>query len=182
MPSKEWLAEHTKVQAYLDDDLSTKLQAWMKEKNITQLSQAVVTILKHYLDDHPPSEVSHQLLVEEVETLKEEMNYIKTCLLEAGAKSLAPKIPENVVIFPSEPIEIDQTDEEKETGLTKTELCSRIGLTPYQADKAAKEQQLSTNDYLLKITGWKPGEGKRPKYYPANETIESKKTYEQFSN
>ena len=47
-----------------------------------------------------------------------------------------------------------------------TQLCDRIKLTTYQTDKAASEQELSTNDYLLKITGWKVGEGKRPKYYP----------------
>jgi hypothetical protein len=35
MPTKEWLEQHTKVQAYLDADLSAKLTAWMKEKNIT---------------------------------------------------------------------------------------------------------------------------------------------------
>ena len=96
------------------------------------------------------------------------MKYLKTCLLEAGAKSLGPKIPDKVVIFPSEPMDIDYTDDEAKTGLTKTKLCGRIGLTTYQVDKAASEQQLSTNDYLLKITNWKVGEGKRPKYYPIN--------------
>ena len=166
MPTKEWLEDHTKVQAYLDKNLSSKLEAWMKEKNISQLSQGVIAILKHYLDDHPPSEVSHQLLVDEVKNLKEEINYIKTCLLEAGAKTLGPKIPENVVVFPTEPIEIEHTQDEIESGLTKTQLCNRIGLTIYQADKAASEQELSVNDYLLKITGWKVGKGKRPKYYP----------------
>ena len=63
----------------------------MKEKNITQLSQGVIAILKHYLDDHPPDQVSHQLLVEEVKTLKEEMKSLKTCLMEAGAKSFSTK-------------------------------------------------------------------------------------------
>ena len=169
MPTEQWLKQHTKVQAYLDKELSTKLEAWMKEKNITQLSQGVIAILKHYLDDHPPSQVSHQLLVDEVKNLKEEIQYIKTCLLEAGAKSLGPKIPSQVIVFPTEPIRIDHTDDEAETGLTKTELCSRIKLTTYQADKAASEQELSTNDYLLKITGWKVGEGKRPKYYPIDQ-------------
>lgn len=171
MPTKQWLAEHTKIQAFLDEELAAKLEAWMKEKNISQLSQAVVAILKHYLDDHPPSEVSHQVLVEEVKTLKEEMAYVKTCLLEAGAKSLAPKIPDEVIVFPSEPMDIEYTQEEATAGLTKTQLCERIGLTPYQTDKAAKEQELTTNDYLLKITGWEPGEGKRPKYYPAQKNV-----------
>ena len=55
MLTEQWLKQHTKVQAYLDEDLSTKLEAWMKEKNITQLSQGVIAILKHYLDDHAPS-------------------------------------------------------------------------------------------------------------------------------
>ena len=126
----------------------------------------MIAILKHYLDDHPPSQVSHQLLVDEVKNLKEEIKYIKTCLLEAGAKSLGPKIPSQVIVFPTESIEIDHTDDEAKTGLTKTQLCDRIRLTTYQTDKAASEQELSTNDYLLKITGWKVGEGKRPKYYP----------------
>ncbi len=82
MPTEQWLKQHTKVQAYLDEDLSTKLEAWMKEKNITQLSQGVIAILKHYLDDHPPSQVSHQLLVDEVKNLKEEMKSLKTCLMD----------------------------------------------------------------------------------------------------
>ena len=137
-----------------------------ERKNITQLSQGVIAILKHYLDNHPPSEVPHQLLVNKVKNFKEEIKYIKTCLLEAGAKSLGPKIPSQVIVFPTEPIEIDHTLDEAKTGLTKTQLCDRIKLTTYQADKATSEQELSTNDYLLKITGWKVGEGKRPKYYP----------------
>ena len=45
MPTEQWLKEHTKVQTYLDQHLSTKLEAWMKEKNITQLSQGVIAIL-----------------------------------------------------------------------------------------------------------------------------------------
>ena len=118
----------------------------------------MIAILKHYLDDHPPSQVSHQLLVDEVKNLKEEIKYIKICLLEAGAKSLGPKIPDKVIVFPNEPMEIDHTSDEAETGLTT-----------YQTDKAASEQELSTNDYLLKITSWKVGEGKRPKYYPVTQ-------------
>jgi hypothetical protein len=49
--------------------------------------------------------------------------------------------------------------------LTKSELCDRVGLTIYQAEKAAKEQGMNVNDYLFKVTGWKPSEGKRPRYY-----------------
>lgn len=62
--------------------------------------------------------------------------------------------------------EIEYT--EVEAGPTKSELCDRLNLTIYQAEKAAKEQGINVNDYLLKITNWKPSEGKRPKYYPAN--------------
>jgi len=166
MPTKEWLEQHTKIQAYLDADLSAKLTAWMKEKNISQLSQAVVVILEHYLNDNPPSEISSQLLMEEMETLKKELALIKTSLIEAGAKSLAPKMTSEVVIVPTQRIEIQYTEQEVQGGLTKGELCERIGLTIYQAEKAAKEQGMNGNDYLLKVTGWKPSEGKRPRYYP----------------
>lgn len=166
MPTKEWLEQHTKVQAYLDADLSAKLNAWMQEKNITQISSAVVVILEHYLNDNPPSEILSQVLLDEVETLKKEVAIIKASLVEAGAKSLAPKMTSEVVIFPTERIEIQYTEQEAQDGLTKSELCDRIGLTIYQADKAAKEQGMNVNDYLLKVTGWKPSEGKRPRYYP----------------
>jgi hypothetical protein len=169
MPTKEWLEQHTKVQSYLDSELSTKLSAWMKEKNITQISQAVVVILEHYLNDNPPSEISSQLLMEEMETLKKELALIKTSLIEAGAKALGPKMTSEVVIVPTQRIEIQYTEQEVQGGLTKGELCERIGLTIYQAEKAAKEQGMNGNDYLLKITGCKVGEGKRPKYYPIQE-------------
>lgn len=42
MPTKEWLDQHTKVQAYLDDELAGKLSTSMKGHNIEQFSQAVV--------------------------------------------------------------------------------------------------------------------------------------------
>jgi hypothetical protein len=168
MPTKEWLKQHTKVQAYLDADLSAKLTAWMKEKNISQLSMAVVAILEHYLNDRPPSEISSQVLFDELEAVKKEVAIIKASLVEAGAKSLAPKMTSEVVIFPTERIEILYTEQEAQDGLTKSELCDRLGLTIYQADKAAKEQGTNVNDYLLKVTDWKPSEGKRPRYYPIN--------------
>ncbi|GFE72192.1 hypothetical protein [Chroococcus sp. FPU101] len=169
MPTKEWLEQHTKIQAYLNADLSAKLTAWMKEKNITQLSSAVVVILEHYLNDRPPSEISSQVLFDEVETLKKEVALIKASLVEAGAKSLAPKMTSEVVIFPTERMNIQYTEKEAQDGLTKSELCDRLNLTIYQVDKAAKEQGIAINDYLLKITGWKVGEGKRPKYYPTKD-------------
>jgi len=104
--------------------------------------------------------------MEEMETLKKELALIKTSLIEAGAKSLAPKMTSEVVIFPIQRIEIQYTEQEVQGGLTKGELCDRLGLTIYQAEKAAKEQGMNVNDYLLKVTGWKPSEGKRPRYYP----------------
>lgn len=70
-----------------------------------------------------------------------------------------------VVIFPTERIEIQYTEQEAQDGLTKSELCDCIGLTIYQAEKAAKEQGMSGNDYLFKVTGWKASSGKRPRYY-----------------
>ena len=45
MPTKEWLNQHQKVAAYLKPELFERLSVWMKEKNITQISQAVVVIL-----------------------------------------------------------------------------------------------------------------------------------------
>jgi replication fork clamp-binding protein CrfC len=166
MPTKEWLEQHTKVQAYLDADLSAKLTAWMKEKNISQLSQAVVAILEHYLNDRPPSEISSQVLFDELEAVKKEVALIKASLIEAGSKSLAPKMTSEVVIFPTERMEIQYTEKEAQDGLTKSELCDRLGLTIYQAEKASKEQEMSGNDYLFKVTGWKASSGKRPRYYP----------------
>jgi hypothetical protein len=65
-------------------------------------------------------------------------------------------------------MEIPYTDQEAQDGLTKSELCDRLGLTIYQADKAAKEQGMNVNDYLFKVSGWKPSEGKRPRYYPTS--------------
>ena len=32
MPTEQCLKQYTKVQAYLDEDLLTKLEAWIKEK------------------------------------------------------------------------------------------------------------------------------------------------------
>ena len=168
MPTKEWLDQHQKVAAYLKPELFERLDVWMKEKNITQISQAVVVILEHYLNDHPPSEISSELLKEDIETLKKEVALIKTSLVEAGAKSLAPKMKSEVVIAPTERMEIEYTEEETTKGLTKSQLCSRIGLTIYQVTKAAQDQGMSDNDYLLKITGWQAGEGKRPRYYPSD--------------
>ena len=170
MPTKEWLEQHNKIQAYLHNELFTKLNVWMKEKNINQVSQAVVAILEHYLNNNPPSEISSQLLMEEVETLKKEVALIKASLLEAGAKLLAPKIPSEIVIAPTERIDIEFTEKDAEEDLTKSKLCEHIGLTIYQAEKAAKDQKMLVNDYLFKITGWLPGKGKRPKYYPTQDS------------
>ena len=169
MPTKEWLEQHQKVAAYLKPELFEQLSIWMKEKNISQISQAVVIILEHYLNDHPPSEISSELLREDVESLKKEVALIKASLVEAGAKSLAPKMKSEVVIAPNEQMKIEYTEQEATEGLTKSELCSRIGLTIYQASKAAQDQEMSDNDYLFKITGWQAGEGKRPRYYLDNQ-------------
>ena len=48
MPTKEWLEQHQKVAAYLKPELFEQLSVWMKEKNNSQISQAVVIILEHY--------------------------------------------------------------------------------------------------------------------------------------
>ncbi|PSB00905.1 hypothetical protein [Merismopedia glauca] len=170
MPTKEWLQQHTKVQAYLDDELAAKLSSWMKAQNIEQFSQAVVVILEHYLNDRPPSTISSQVLFDEVESLKREVDSIKTLLVEAGAKALSPKMPAEIAIAPTKRVDIEYTEAEAQAGLTKTQLCDRLNLTLHQAEKAAKEQKMTINDYLLKVTGWKPSEGKRPRYYPSKES------------
>ena len=169
MPTEEWLKKHQKVQAYLDPDLYRQLENWMKQKNINQVSQAVIAILEHYLNDTPPSDISSQFLVDEVEELKKEVEFIKASLMEAGAKSLAPKMTTPPVIAPTERVEFDYTQEEAKEGITKSELSKRIGLTIYQAAKAAEEQGLSETEYLFKVTGFQPGDGKRPRYYPADQ-------------
>jgi hypothetical protein len=90
-----------------------------------------VAILEHYLNDRPPSEISSQVLFDEVETLKKEVAIIKAFLVEAGAKSLAPKMTISDVIFPSQRMESQYTEKEAQDGLTKSELCDHLGLTIY---------------------------------------------------
>ena len=168
MPTKEWLEQHEKVAAYLKPELFERLSVWMEEKNISQISQAIVVILEHYLNDHPTSEISSELLREDVELLKKEICLIKACLVEAEAKSLAPKMQSEIVIAPAERMKIEYTEEKARKELTKSELCNQIGLTIYQANKVAQDQGISDNDYLLKVTGWQAGEVKRPRYYPTD--------------
>lgn len=85
-------------------------------------------------------------------------------------------MPVEIAIAPTKRVDIEYTEVEAQAGLTKTQLCdcawrsargNRLNLTLRQAEKAAKEQKMTINDYLFKVTGWKASEGKRPRYYPA---------------
>ena len=176
MPSKEWLSQHSKVAAYLKPELYELLQDWKNERNIKQDSQALIAILEHYLNEEPPPEISNQFLEERVEQLEKEVAEMKQLLFNVGAKILAPKVETAKGDFypPTELIEIEYTESEIEKGLTKGQLCKKIGLTVSQADKASKEQDLSIEDYIFKITGWKAGEGNKPRYFLFDEADEAK--------
>ncbi len=181
MPSKEWLSQHSKVAAYLKPELYELLQDWKNERNIKQDSQALIAILEHYLNDEPPPEISNQFLEERVEQLEKEVAEMKRILFDVGAKVLAPKIeaakPDFDAPTDQMKIEYDETDVEK--GLTKTQLCQKIGLTINQANTASEQQGFkSLDEYLFKISGWQAGEGKRPRYFLSDEVdeIESSET------
>lgn len=175
MPSKEWLAQHNKVAAYLKSDLYEQLQEWKEERNIKQDSQALVLILEHYLNEEPPPEIINQVLEERVEQLEKEVREMKELLFDVGAKVLAPKIEAAKPDFntPTERMEIEYDETDVKNGLTKSKLCKKIGLTINQANTAFKEQGFeSIDEYLFKITGWKAGEGNRPRYFLSDETDE----------
>ncbi len=175
MPSKEWLSQHDKVAAYLKPELYELLQVWKKERNIQKDSQALVVILEHYLNEEPPPEISNQFLEERVEQLEKEMGEMKQLLFNVGAKILAPKIEAAKPDFnaPTERMEIEYDETDVEKGLTKTQLCQKIGLNINQANTASEQLGFkSVDEYLFKITGWQAGEGKRPRYFLSDEKDE----------
>ena len=180
MPSKEWLDQHFKVSAYLKPELGDDLIAWMEEQKIKQVSQAVVAILEHYLRDNPPSEISHQVFESRVEQLEKEIEQLRSefaqmkqvfYLTLTAAKSVASNIKKtkSEIIAPTGRIEFKYTEEEAKKGLTKTELCRKLKLNIYQADQIAKQENLSPEEYLFQISGWKATDQARPRYFPADE-------------
>jgi hypothetical protein len=57
MPSQEWFKDNPKVSAYISQDLNQRLEAWMRERNIRKVSQALTTILEEHLGVVQPSSI-----------------------------------------------------------------------------------------------------------------------------
>ncbi len=49
MPTEEWFKENPKVSAYISVALNQRLLAWMKQRGIKKVSQALTTILEEHL-------------------------------------------------------------------------------------------------------------------------------------
>jgi len=176
MATKEWLKSRNKITIYIKPDFYKKIQDWKEERNIKQDSQAVLSILEHYLNDQAPPEIYNQFLEERVKELEKKMEKMENLVFNVGAKMLAPKIEAAKPDFdpPTERIEIEYDESDVEKGLTKSQLCQKIGLTIHQANIAFKQQGFkSIDEYLFKITGWQAGEGKRPRYFLSDEAEET---------
>ncbi len=49
MPSPQWFEDNPKVSAYIPKELHDALEAWMREKQIKKVSQALTKILEIHL-------------------------------------------------------------------------------------------------------------------------------------
>lgn len=49
MPTEKWFEENPKISAYISQDLYSRLEEWMRERNIKKVSQALTAILEDLL-------------------------------------------------------------------------------------------------------------------------------------
>ncbi len=193
MATNEWLNNHAKVTAYLDLSLSASLERWMKTHKIKKVSQALVIILEHYLEGNIPTEVLPETLEQEVKNLKAktteiddlsatvaeqqfeftdeidslrtEIDELRQALINAGLSSLKEKVED----IPRGKIEFTYSDEQASKGLTKTDLCDKIKINSSYINQWAMMLNLSPDDYLFELTGWKKPPSQR-RYFPILET------------
>ena len=196
MATNEWLNNHAKVTAYLDLSLSGSLERWMNTHKIKKVSQALVIILEHYLEGNIPIEVLPETLEQEVKTLKAktteidhlsatvaeqqveftdeidslrtEIDELRQALINAGLSSLKEKVED----IPRGKIEFTYSDEQASKGLTKTDLCEKIKINSSYINQWAMMLNLSPDDYLFELTGWKKPPSQR-RYFPSSDAQDS---------
>ena len=192
MATKEWLNSHAKVTAYLDFSLYASLENWMKKNKIKKVSQALTIILEHYLEGNIPTEVlpetleqevkelkvktteidsleatvaeEHSEIQAEINELKEQIDELRQALINAGLSSLKEKVED----IPKEKIKFSTSQYEASEGLTKEELCKKINLNSSKINQWASLLNLSPEEYLYQLTGWrKPTKERR--YFPSSD-------------
>lgn len=98
MPSKEWFDENPKVSAYISKDLHQSLEAWMKDRSIKKVSQALTEILEQFL--HNPQTDQASNYAERIEILERKFaeleGRVTTVNLAIAKIQSAPKAVEDV--------------------------------------------------------------------------------------
>ena len=163
----------------------------MKKNKIKKVSQALTIILEHYLEGNIPTEVLPETLEQEVKELKvktteidsleatvaeeysetqaeinelkEQIDELRQALINAGLFSLKEKVED----IPREKIKFSTSQYEASEGLTKEELCKKINLNSSKINQWAALLNLSPEEYLYQLTGWrKPTKERR--YFPSS--------------
>lgn len=166
-----------KITGYIPPELKEQFEAWMAENNVRSESQGVWLALQWFFSGKKPLELigeeaidlyeSVQILQHKVEELDKSNKLLVESLYSAGAKQLAPLMAEREEL-PSKFKELDFTENEIYKGLTKTELCQKLGgFSISQVNNFAEKLGLSPDNYLEQVTGCKTGEGARPRFFPA---------------
>lgn len=180
MASEKWNDNHVKVSVYLDSDFHERLVKWQKNRGYKSTSNAISMVLKQEVDGDLPSNAVPDTILKRLEKVEINQEIIHTLigrLAEAEAqidlmrsellKSGMEALDYTKHNIPINPIVLHYTPEEKKTGITKTELCTRIGLSVSTINRYSEILKIEPDAYLFFRTKWaKGGEGSRDKYFP----------------
>lgn len=163
-----------KITGYIPKEIKEKFDKWCEENNIRSESQGVWLAFEWFFSGKKPLYLieeeavdlyaEYQQIKEDIEELKEANRALVELLQSAGIKHLSPLLKKSEEP-PSEPVELELSEAEKQNGLTKTQLCRRLGFSTNQINTHAEKLGLSPEEYLYQIANCGAGEGDRPRFY-----------------
>lgn len=175
----DWKKENPPVTVYMPVELLEFLKEWMADNHQRSVSTAVVLIVEHFLkqDGRPIGSADLEPRVSALEdlnvqarltTLEQQFRQMREALIASGARTLAAGVEEHLAEQTSLSGSFNYTAKEALEGLTKTEIIRRLGIPASRIKRLASEERMTEEQYIAKISGWKPGEGERPRYFPLN--------------
>ncbi|MFM7427424.1 MAG: hypothetical protein ACKO7W_20895 [Elainella sp.] len=82
MPTEEWCKENPKVAAYISRELNERLLAWMEQRGIKKVSQALTAILEKELEASESHAGAGSREDERLAALEEKVDHLAQIVLE----------------------------------------------------------------------------------------------------
>jgi hypothetical protein len=164
MPTPQWFQENPKVSTYIPRELHNALEAWMKERQIKKVSQALIKILETQLgfsNDVQGESFAQYATIDQLEELRNEIKSLSEKL-----DSSKPEEPKKTTSQVDQLELIEEKPSEKFAGvnsewMTSREACELYGNgIKYETfRKYQPEKLMSTFGLEADITRKQPGKG-----------------------